>query len=117
MYLTVSVIYIAADTRESSPPSPDTLYAMVCAIADEISISDKKANDEIYSKLHCWNKDFIGLHSKHRNLVVLQIFTTPDIVKTYLTFADSLFSGMLQANKWRFCYKNNNTCQCEFGSL
>ena len=97
----MSVIYIAADTRESSPPCPDSLYAMASAIADDISISDKKANDEVYSKLQCWNKYFIALHSKDRDIVVLRILTTPDIVKTYLTFADSLFSGMLQADKFR----------------
>ena len=97
----MSVIYIAADTRESSPPCPDSLYAMASAIADDIPISDKKANDEICSKLHCWCRYFIALHSKDRDIVILRIFTTPDIVKTFLTFADSFFSGMLQADKFR----------------
>ena len=74
---------------------------MACAIADDMlnptSISDKKAKDEISSKLRHWSKYFVGLQLKDRDILILHIVTTPDIVKTYLTFADSLFSGMLQA--------------------
>lgn len=76
--------------------SADELYTMICDMAEGIkNFASKITTDEMCMKLNSWNKDYITLPSEDRDILSLQITTTPDVVKTFLTFADSLFSGSL----------------------
>lgn len=74
---------------------PDELYAMVCGIANDMqSPASESMVDEIRMKLHSWNKHFNVLPSEDRDILSLLITTNSEVVKTFLTFADSLFPGM-----------------------
>ena len=80
----------------SSSPSPDNLYALACAITSDMqSPASKSATDEVHKKVDRWNREFVGLSSEDRDILSLQIATTSDMVKMFLTFADSLLSGLL----------------------
>ena len=80
---------------EFSHPA-DTLFQRACSMASlmlsPLTTSSKNAMND---SLRCWNEDFIGLLSEDRDVHSLQIATKPDMVETFLTYADYLFLGLL----------------------
>lgn len=80
---------------EFSHPT-DVLYKRACTIASfMLSPVTTAAKSVINESLNLWNKDFIGLLPEDHDILSFRIATIPDMVETFLTFADSLFLGLL----------------------
>ena len=83
---------------EFSHPT-DVLYNRACTITRlMLSPVTTVIKNVINESLNHWNEDFIGLLLEDRDILSLRIATVPDMVETFLTFADYLFLGLLYDN-------------------
>lgn len=96
-FVTGSLSQIQGDNGVSSHPT-DTLYKVASNVVKDmmrssVTASNKSVLDEIRRILNCWNNDFLRLPLEDCDILSQRIVTTPDMVKSYITFADFLFSG------------------------